>query len=128
MSYLGLRKKEFQEHRSIHDGGEFCVFSEGFEYVISIRHTLGKINKQNIPIIILTDSKKMLDVITKAFHNSEKRLMIDIDASKDAYKEYEISKVFLVLSDHNMTDESTNLGQSKALREVMETGNDQNPV
>ncbi|CDF40899.1 unnamed protein product [Chondrus crispus] len=108
--------------------GEIYAFAEGFDDVFAIRHTLEKLYKRKIPITMLTDSKQMFDVITKASHTAEKRLMIDIAASREAYNKHEISNVGLVLSEHNIADGLTKVNRCKALEEVVKTGFDKNPV
>ena len=47
---------------------------------------------------MLTGSLQMFDVITKASYTSEKRLMIDVAATREAYGRDEISNVGLVSS------------------------------
>ena len=65
-------------------GGEVYAFAEGFHSVYAIKHTLEKVYRQNLPVTMLTDSKPMFDVIAKASHTSEKRLMIDVAAAREA--------------------------------------------
>ena len=59
-------------------GEEIYEFVEGFESVYAIKHTLENVYRKVLPINMLTDSKQMFDVITKASHTPEKRLMIDV--------------------------------------------------
>ena len=109
-------------------GGEIYAFAEGFDSVYAIKHTLEKVYRQVLPITVPTDSKQMFDVITKASHTSEKRLMIDVAAAREAYNRHDISNVGLVVSEHNIADGLTKLGNCKAPNRVMQTGYDKNPV
>ena len=109
-------------------GGEVYAFAEGFDSVYAIKRTLEKVYRQNLPVTMLTDSKQMFDVITKASHTSEKRLMIDVAAARGAYNRNDISNVGLVLSQHNIADGLTKITNCKSLNEVMESGYDKNPV
>lgn len=65
---------------------EFNAFSYGFNVPFMMRHDLEMIYRQKIAIMMLTDSKQIFDVITRATHTSEKSLMIDIFAARQAYR------------------------------------------
>ena len=108
--------------------GEIYAFAEGFDCAYAIKHTLERIYGQRIPITMLTDSKQMFDVITKASQTTEKRLLIDIAAAREAYNRHEISNVGLVLSGDNVADGLTKVGTFVSLNKVMETGFDRSPV
>lgn len=108
--------------------GETYAFAEGFDCVFALKHQLEKIHRQRIPVTMLTDSKQIFDVITKASLTAEKRLMIDIAAAREAYNRHEISNVGLVLSEHNLADSLTKPGIYAALETVVKTGYDRNPV
>ena len=108
--------------------GEVYAFAEGFDTVFAIKHALEKLYRQKIPITMLTDSKQMFDVITKASFTSEKRLLIDISAAREAYNRHEISNVGLVLSEHNIADGLTKPKPCSSLMQVMTSGYDKNPV
>ena len=71
-------------------GGEVYALAEGFDTLLTSKNTLSQIYAKTIQITMLTESKPMFDVITKALHTAEKRLMIDIAASRKAYNCHEI--------------------------------------
>eukprot|EP00170_Pyropia_yezoensis_P005437 contig_22078_g5451 len=77
---------------------------------------------------MLTDSKQLFDVITRASHPTEKRLMIDVAAAREAYNNQEISNVGLLKSEHNAADGLTKPHHCTALERIMSTGEDNNPV
>jgi len=108
--------------------GEVYAFSSGLDYGFMLKHDLECIYKQSIPMTLLSDSKQMFDVITKASHTTERRLMIDIAASREAYNRGEISNVGLVLSENSIADGLTKPSYCKAMDTMLRTGMDKNPV
>lgn len=80
---------------------EFHAFAEGFDRAYIIMYDLEAMLASQIPHTILTDSKSLSDVITKSSITSEKRLMIDIDAVRNAYLENEISDLGHARSEYN---------------------------
>ena len=109
-------------------GGEVYAFTDGFDCAFVIRHDLQKQYGRNIPLQMRTDSKQMFDVITKASHTSERRLMIDIAATREAYNANEVSNVGLLGSENNVADGLTKPKYCKALEALLRTGKDENPV
>jgi len=85
-------------------GGDVYAFTEGFNCAFMVRRDLERIYGKRIPIQMRTDSKQMFDVDTKGSKTAERRLMIDVAASRQSYKEFEISDVGLVRSENNVAD------------------------
>ena len=108
--------------------GEIYAFAKGFDCAYAINRTLERIYGQRVPIKMLTDLKQMFDVITKASQTTEKRLLIDIAATREAYNLHEISNVGLVLLGENIADGLIKIASFASLNKVMETGFDQSPV
>ena len=77
---------------------------------------------QKIPLTILTDSKSLFDVITKSSTTSERRLMIDITAVRNAYNDQELSDVGFIRTKYNPADAFTKLGSCEALNTIIQTG------
>jgi len=77
---------------------------------------------------MLTDSKQMFDVMTRASETTEKRLMIDLAAARDACNKQETSNDGLFKSERNIAEGLTKHGLWLALKEVLKTGVDTNPV
>eukprot|EP00170_Pyropia_yezoensis_P001383 contig_6114_g1387 len=71
--------------------GEVYAFANAFDEVFIPKHDLERLYKQQVPLTTLTDSKQLFDVITRASHTTEKRLMIDIAAAGEAYNCSEIT-------------------------------------
>lgn len=53
---------------------------------------------------MLTDSKQVLDIITRGKRPTEKRLAVDVVAAREAYKRFEIDQVGLVNGTNNPAD------------------------
>ena len=109
-------------------GGEVYALADSFDRAFMLRHDLQTIYNRSIPLQILTDSLQMFDVISKASSTTERRLIIDIVAAREAYNRQEISNVGLVLSEHNIADGLTKIKPNKALDQLLKTGIDSNPV
>jgi len=93
-----------------------------------LRHDLERLCDCHIPMTILTDSKQLFDVVTRGSHPTEKRLLIDVAAAREAYNRREISNVGLVMSDNNIADSLTKVKPSGALEPLLATGVDRTPV
>ena len=104
-------KKSKHIVRSIMAGKVFA-FSAAFDHAYIIRHDLESILGQSI-------RHKMFDVITKSSHTTEKRLMIEVTAAREAYNRHEISNVGLVPGEVNPADGLTKPGYCKALQDLI---------
>ena len=72
---------------------EVYAFAAGFDYAINLAHDVSDILGRDIPVMIFTDSKCLFDTITKSSPVSEKRLLIDISALREAYNSEELTNV-----------------------------------
>lgn len=120
-------KKSRRVVRSIM-AGEVYAFANAFDEAFIIKYDLERLYKQPVPLTMLTDSKQLFDVITRASHTTEKRLMIDIAAAREAYNRKEISNVGLVKSANNLADGLTKPGFCMSLDDVLRTSVDRHPV
>ena len=75
-----------------------------------------------IPVQLLTDSKSLFDVISKGTRTSEKRTMLDIAASREAFRDKVISDIGFVRSNKNLADGLTKEMNQSALRKFLDTG------
>ncbi len=69
-----------------------------------------------------TDSKSLFDVITKCSKKQERRLMIDLQAVRDAYKAHEISNVGFIRGPNNLADGMTKPFKCDPLNDLLRTG------
>ena len=53
---------------------------------------------------LLTDSKSLFDIISKGSRTSEKLMILDIYAVRQAYKLHEISNIGFVRTNENLSD------------------------
>lgn len=84
-------------------------------YRVKIKHDLETILRQQIPIYMMADSKGLFYMITRNSYSSERRLMIDIAAIREAYGKREIEGVAHVLGTNNPADALTKIVHSEAL-------------
>ena len=103
-------------------GGEVYAFADAFDFAFTLKHDLQVMLCQKIPLTILTDSNSLFDVITKSSTTSERRLMIDITAVRNAYNDQELSDVGFVRTKYNPADAFTKLGSCEALNTIIQTG------
>jgi len=108
--------------------GEVYAFAKAFDDAFVIKHDLERNYHQHMPLIMLTDSKQLFDVITRASHPTEKRLMVEIAAAREAHNKHEISNVDLLKSEHNVADGLTKPRPCAVLENVLRTGRDNNPA
>jgi Reverse transcriptase (RNA-dependent DNA polymerase) len=103
-------------------GGEVYAFADAFDFAFTLKHDLQVMLRQAVPLTILTDSKSLFDVITKSSTISERRLMIDITAVRNAYNAQELSDVGFVRTKYNPADAFTKLGFCESLDTIIKTG------
>ncbi len=83
---------------------EVYAFSAYFDYAFTAAHDLSGMPGQTIPIHLITEPKSIFDTITKLSSVSEKRLLIDIAALRQAYTSGEIENIGHISSAHNVAD------------------------
>lgn len=102
--------------------GEVIAFSDMFDAAIALSEEMKTLLDQQIKVQLFTDSKSLFDVISKGSKTSEKRLMLDIAAAREGFKDELISNIGLVRSKHNIADGLTKEMNQSALRNILETG------
>jgi len=108
--------------------GEFYAFADTLDAAVIIKHDLERVYRQHCPLVMLTDSKQMLERITRASHTAEKRLMIHVAGARKAYNRYETSNVGLVKTENIVADGLTKQGIFPAFDAILRTGKDTIPV
>ena len=83
---------------------------------------------RRIPLQIFTDSKTLFDVIVRGSTTRERRLMIDIYATRQAYRRDEIADIGLIRSEYNLADCMTKIMKPKQMLRVMKIGVLRHPV
>lgn len=101
---------------------ETYAFSTCFDFAHALKKDLFRITGKDIKVIMCADSKRLFDAITRLTGVTEKRLLIDITALRQAYTTGELSNVALVSSESNIADGLTKRNRSHALQALMNSG------
>jgi hypothetical protein len=102
---------------------EAIAFAEGFDQGYTLKNNLKESLGINVPLLMLTDSKTLFDVITKASYTQEKRILIDLAAAREGYRRRDIDDIGLVSSEENLADGFTKESNMDRLRETVELAN-----
>lgn len=101
---------------------EVIAFSDMSDTAITLGQEIEILVNQKVPVQLLTDSKSLFDVISKGTRTSEKRTMLDIAASREAFRDKIISDIGFVRSNKNVADGLTKEMNQTALRTVLQSG------
>lgn len=107
---------------------ETLAFTAAFDSGFVLRHQLQTTLQVSVPLLILTDSKALYDVITSNRNTEEGRLMIDIFAARQAYGRKEIDNIGLVAGEYNLADDLTKLEGNGKLFQAMKEQRLDHPV
>ena len=99
-----------------------------FDYCFTLAHDFASILSQTVPIEILTDSKSIFDRITKLASVSEKRLLIELSALRQACVSGQIRNLGHVPSQYNIADPLTKKIKSDLYISILKTGKLSHPV
>ncbi len=104
-------------------GAEVHAFSHCLDFCASfIPRPFSNTPAESVDLIF-TDSKCLFDTITKLSTVSEKRLLIDISAIREAYSNGDLTNVAHVASEYNLADTFTKSNaDTTMLRQLMQTG------
>lgn len=103
-------------------GGECYAFADAFDFAFSLRHDMQKIMSKRIPLQLYTDSDSLFKVISKNSSTTERRLMIDLQATREAYGNKEIADIGWVRSEDNPADALTKRGTCLAMNRLLDEG------
>ena len=101
---------------------EVIAFADTFDEALAIRAIIDHAYRRPITMHFLTDSKSLLRIISKDSCTSEKKIMLDIHAAREAYKAREISSIGFVRSSANLADRLTKLKMQKRLFDMLKKG------
>jgi hypothetical protein len=79
----------------------------GFDFAYLLKANLQEILVKEISLVILTDSERIFNTITRERLTTEKRLMIDLSASRESYRRPKIASIGLIASEINISDALT---------------------
>lgn len=103
-------------------GGETYAFADGLDYGLSLKHDLEQMLGRKLGLRMFTDSKSLFDVISKNSTTTEKRLMVDVQAMREAYERMELSDVAWVKSEDNPADSLTKVKENAVLNRIVDEG------
>lgn len=102
--------------------GETHAFVDSFDAAYTIRHDMEKMLNQNIPLNVETDSDSLFKVVNQSSNTTERRLMIDLQATREAYNERKIDNMGWIKSCGNLADGLTKLNKPELIQHTMRTG------
>ena len=102
-------------------GGDTYAFADAFDIAFHLRHDLKRLLQKEIKLTLLTDSMSLFKIIINSTVTTEKRLMIDIAAVREAYERSDIDYVGWIPSTSNIANGLTKLGICSVLSEFMTT-------
>ena len=101
---------------------EVCAFVEAFDTAWTLKYEMEILLKRHIPLQMLVDSKQLFQSISHSTRTKEKRLMIDLAASKEAFNKKEITDLGLVRTNFMLADCFTKVMKPTQLVDAMKSG------
>jgi transposase InsO family protein len=98
---------------------ETMAFADTFDAAFSLKCDLTSILGKPLPLLILTDSKPLFDVLISSKYTTEKRLMIDLSAAREGFNRHDITIICLISSEDNIADAMTKLSSNNALQRLL---------
>lgn len=103
-------------------GGEVVAFSDLFDRASTIAKEIGYLYNRYIPIKLLGDSKRLFGVISKESRTFENRIMLNIAAAREGFRDLTIYDIRFVRSSKNLADGLTKQMSQAALQFVVSSG------
>jgi hypothetical protein len=107
---------------------ETMAFAYTFDASFALKHDLGSMIGKPIPLLLLTDSRPLFDILVCAKCTTEKRLMIGIAAAREGFNRRDITNVCLIRSEHNVANAMTKLNSNPALHRLLVTHHVKHPI
>lgn len=108
--------------------GESLAFANGFDAAYAIQADIARMLQKKPPIFMLIDSEILFNIITRRRLTTERRMMIDLQATRNAYANREISNILLIPSEFNPADSLSKINGNSALRELIATAKIGHPI
>ncbi len=108
--------------------GEGLAFADGFDMSYTMREDMQQAVGKQIPIVMITDSQILFNIITRRRTTTERRMMIDLKAARDAYAKREISNIALISSEHNPADALTKIKSNHSLNKLIDSARIDHPI
>jgi hypothetical protein len=98
---------------------ETMALAETFDSAFSVKSDLASILGKQLPLLILTDRKPLLEVMECSKDTTEKRLMIHISAARECFNRHDITNICLISFEDNTADSMTKMSSKNALHRVL---------
>jgi hypothetical protein len=115
-SFRSFKSKRIARSRM---AAETMAFADAFDAAFALKSDLVSILGKAIPLLILTDSKQLFDVMVSAKYTTKNCLMIDISAAREGFNRGDISSICLINSQDNTADLMTKLSPIAALQQLI---------
>ena len=96
--------------------------------VFLIKHEVQRLLGRDIPVTMLTDCQLLFDALTRSRYTTERRLMVNIAAAREAYSNGLIFNIGLIRSEHNPADSLTKVKCNNAMYKLLCTHRLSHPV
>lgn len=101
---------------------ELYAVAHGFDTAIVLKSTIEKIlQRNNLPLILCTDSKSLYDCLVKLGTTQEKRLMVDLMCIHQSYERRQITEIRWIDGKSNPADAMTKGHPCSALTRLIDT-------
>jgi hypothetical protein len=107
---------------------ETLAFGDAFDAAFTLRHDMNLLVGRHVPLLLLTDSAGLFNSITRGKRTTEGRLMLDLYAAREAYKNRELDNIALIRSEHNVADAMKKVSGNEALLKVLKSHKVNHPV
>ena len=101
---------------------EVIAFADMSDDAFALRSQLEQALRRGVPMHLLTNSKSVFDIISKGSRTSERRIMLEIHATRQSYQSQEISNIGFVRSNDNFADDLTEEKKQNNLLQLLKSG------
>lgn len=108
--------------------GETVAIAYVFDCAYILKHDLQRMLGKFIPLLLVTDSKFLFDVITGNRYTSEARLMVDILAVREAYNIRIIYNIAYIRRMFNISDALTKVVPNQFFNHLLCHGKIDHPI
>jgi hypothetical protein len=98
---------------------ETMAFADTFDAAFSLKSDLASALGEPLPMLILTDTKPLFEVMVCSKYRTEKPLMIDISAAREGFNRHDITNICLISSEDNIADSMTKQSSNNALHRLL---------
>lgn len=101
-------------------GGEIFAFSDRMDFALNVKSDLERILDCKLQFSMFTESKSLFDLIAKNMTSTEKRLMVDVHAAREAYARFQIISNAWIRSQFNPADALAKVKENSVLNKIID--------